>query len=393
MGFFSGRVTFTRFKLTGKAPQLFDETQLELLANNAAGRQRLVSADGIETGWTAGAHILDTNFELAKNIINDMLFFSLRIDQQKLPSDLLRAYYSVDLQALSANNPSGKPSARQKREARESARERLEHEAKDGRFIRRKAIEIVWDRKSHEIYFGTTSVTQLDRLIVLFRNTFGLTFDSLTSGKIAFNLAELHQQTRNVDDAAPSNFVPGTTPKEYAWILDESSRDFLGNEFLLWLWFRADTDRETLKLSDDTEAVIMLARTLTLECPRGQTGHETITSEGPTKLPEARRAVQSGKMPRAAGITIVRREEQYEYKLIAETLGISGLKLPNTGEDDERAQLDARADQIRSVIETNDLLFEAFIKLRASSDWQKELRAMQKWLHLEAKKENPADQE
>jgi hypothetical protein len=384
MGFFSGRVSFARYRVLGEAPRLFDATHLDLLEQHAAGRQRFVSADGVETGWSAGAHILDTRFDLAKNIINDMLFFAIRIDTQKLPGDLLRAYYTVDLEALSANNPSGKPSARQKREARESARERLEHEAKDGRYLRRKAIEVVWDRKANEIYFGTTSLTQVDRLISLFRNTFGLNFESVTAGKLAFHLAELHQQTRGVDDASPSNYVPGLSPKDYAWALDEQSRDFLGNEFLLWLWFRCDTEQETLELSDGSEATLMPARTLTLECPRGQTGHETITSEGPTRLPEARRAVQAGKMPRAMGLTVVRHDEQYEYKLMSEAQAISGLKLPATGEENDRAQLDARADQLRAVIETSDLLFEVFVKLRTSGGWAKELKAMQRWLHTEA---------
>lgn len=385
MGFFTGRASFIRFKMAGQAPRLFDETQLELLAQNAAGRSKYATSDGVDSGWSAGDHILDVKFDLAKNIINDMLFFCLRIDTLKLPSDLLKAYYAVDLEALSAGNPSGKPSSRQKREARESARERLEHEAKDGRYLRRKTIEVVWDRKSNELLFGTTSVTQVDRLISLFRNTFGINFDSITAGKRAFDLSEMHQQARGVDDATASPFVPGLSPEEYAWVLDENSRDFLGNEYLLWLWWLCDTERETIKLSDDSEAVLMLARTLTLECPRGQTGHETISSEGPTRLPEARRAIQSGKMPRGVGITVVRNGDQYEYKLVAETLGITGLKLPNTNEEEERAQLEARADQLRAVIETNDLLFEAFVKVRTSAEWAKELKAMQKWLATEKK--------
>jgi len=49
-------------------------------------------------------------------------------------------------------------------------------------------------------------------------------------------------------------------------------RDFLGNEFLLWLWFVLETEGDTLKLADDSEIALMLARTLVLECPRGQPG-------------------------------------------------------------------------------------------------------------------------
>src|SRR5438067_2244269 len=142
MGFFSGRLTFARYRVAAAAPRLFGPDHLDRLAAHQAGRQRLASPDGVEVGWTAGDHVLDTRFDLAKNVVNDTLRFALRIDSQKLPTDLLRAYYQVELEALAADNPSGRPSARQKREARDAARERLEAEAKDGRFLRRKIIEL-----------------------------------------------------------------------------------------------------------------------------------------------------------------------------------------------------------------------------------------------------------
>ena len=383
MGFFSGRPTFTRYQISGRAPKVFGPEHLEKLAENMAGRQRLASADGVEAGWTAGDHILDTRFDLAKNIVNDMLFFALRIDTQKLPGDLLKAYYQVDLEALTAGNPSGRPSFRQKREAKESARERLEHEAKDGRFLKRKAIEVIWDRLSNEVYFGTTSLTNIDRLMVLFKNTFDRSFDAVTAGRRAFQLAELHQRSRSVDDATPSAFIPGMSPTDVAWVLDEASRDFLGNEFLLWLWFHIDTHGDTFKLTDGSEVSVMMARTLTLECPRGQTGHETITYEGPTGLPEARRAIQAGKMPRKVGLTLVRHGLQYEFTLHAETLGIGSARLPPSEEEDERARLDERATQLRNLIESLDLLFDAFGQARFAPEWNKELAKMQKWLKRE----------
>src|SRR5690349_23134098 len=121
MGFFSGRVTFARFRVRGRSPRTFGPDHLEKLAAHALGKQRLASADGVEAGWTAGDHILDTRFDLAKNVVNDTLHFALRLDAQKVPADLLRAYTQVELEALAAGNPSGIPSARQKREARQAA--------------------------------------------------------------------------------------------------------------------------------------------------------------------------------------------------------------------------------------------------------------------------------
>src|SRR5262245_36448771 len=121
MGFFSGRLTFARYQVTGRTPRHFGPDQLERLAAHAIGKARILSADGVEVGWTAGDHILDTRFDLAKNIVNDSLHFALRVDSQKVPADLLRAYTQVELEALTAGNPSGHASARQKREARDAA--------------------------------------------------------------------------------------------------------------------------------------------------------------------------------------------------------------------------------------------------------------------------------
>ena len=98
--------------------------QLEKLAEHAIGTQRQMAADGAVVGWIAADHILDTNFGLEKNFINDALHFAVRIDTQAIPADLLRAYTHVELAALAKQNPSGIPSARQKREARMLAKER-----------------------------------------------------------------------------------------------------------------------------------------------------------------------------------------------------------------------------------------------------------------------------
>jgi hypothetical protein len=383
MGFYSGRATFARYRVAGRAPRMFTEDHLAKLAEHAAGRQRMIAADGVETGWSAGDHILDTQFELAKNIVNDQLYFCLRTDVVKLPTDLLRAYYAIDLAALAKHNPSGHPSARQKREAKESARDRLEQEAKDGRYTKRRATEVIWDLKSNELLFGTTSVTQIDRLLVLFKNTFHHNIEAMSAGHRAYSLAEIHNRTRNVDDASPSPFVPGVSPTDVAWILDETSRDFIGNEFLLWLWYQCDDESAEFKLLDGSIATVFLARTLTLECPRGQTGYETITHEGPTRLPEAMRAIQSGKMPRKCGMTVVRHDVPYEFTLHAESLAIGGAKIPPPEDEDDRARLEARAQQLRDLIETLDLLFDHFGQVRFSTEWPKVLAKMQKWLSRE----------
>ena len=379
MGFFAGRVTCMRFRVGGRGPRQFGPEQLEQLEAHAIGRQKIAAADGSQTGWIAADHILDTRFDLAKNIVNDTLQFALRIDVQKMPSDLLRAYTQVELEGLAAGNPSGNPSARQKREARMMAKERLENEAKDGRFLRRKAVPLLWDAQSNELLVGSTAVTVIDRLGTLFHQTFNRKLEPLTAGRQAFLQAEPRDQSRSVDDASPSPFVPNMAG-EVAWLPDEANRDFLGNEFLLWLWYVLQNESDTLKLADDSEATVMLARSLVLECPRGQTGRESITSEGPAQLPEAHRAIQAGKLPRKAGLTIVRHDHQYELTLQAETLAVAGARLPPPDATEDRARLEERVTQVRHLLETLDLLYNAFGEHRFGTGWDKELSKIRKWL-------------
>src|SRR5262245_57815385 len=128
MGFFAGRVSCCRFRASKSAPRTFKPEHLEKLVDAAIGKQRVATSDGSQVGWIAGDHILDTRFDLAKNIINDTLQFSMRMDELKIPSDLYRAYYQVELEAFASQNPSGHASARQKREARAVAKDRLEQE-------------------------------------------------------------------------------------------------------------------------------------------------------------------------------------------------------------------------------------------------------------------------
>jgi hypothetical protein len=384
MGFLTGRVTCMRFRVSGRPPRTFGAEELDLLSANMIGKQRQASGDGSQAGWIAGGHILDTSFDLAKNVINDALHVSMRVDEQKMPSDLLRAYYQVELQALAATNPSGHASGRQKRQAREYAKDRLENEAKDGRYLRRKAIPVMWDAPSNELLVGTTSAAALDRLVTLFHHTFERKFDLLGAGKQAFAQAEATNRARAVDDAKLTGFAPGGQVGETAWMPDESNRDFLGNEFLLWLWYWLENESDTIKLSDNSEVAVMIARSLALECPRGQSGRESISSDGPSKLPEAHRAIQAGKLPRKMGLTVVRHEAQYEFQLQAETLAINSARLPPVEAEEDRARLEERITQVRHLLETTDLLYAAFLEHRLSDNWPKETAKIKKWLRVEA---------
>lgn len=382
MGFLAGAVTFLRFRASGPAPRQFDQADLDKLADHMAGRQRLAAADGVETGWTAGDHIHDTDFRLDKNVVNDALHFELCVESDRLPADKLKAYTAVELKALTASNPSGRPSARQKREAKEAARARLEEEAKDGRYRKRKCVPVLWDRTTNEVLFGATSLTLIDRLCSLFEQTFGVKLTAATAGRQAYRWAETLVAGLAVDNASPSRFHDDVSyTADFAWVAGDDNRNWLGNEFLLWLWYWLDKESDTLRLADGSEATVMIARSLVMDCPRGQTGTDGFQHEGPTRLPEARRAAQEGKLPRKCGLTVVRFDGRYEFTLSAETLAVGAAKLP--ANEDETGDVPVkwgRIDLIRQLIEALDGLYGAFLARRFGRAWADDLEGVQRWL-------------
>jgi len=383
MGFLNGRVTYMRYRVSGPSPLPFGEEVLEQAQIHAIGRHGAADpTDGIAVGWAGGDHVLDLAFDLSKNVINDALHLAIRIDTDKIPGALLRAYTKIETDARAQLNPSGKPTKAQRQEAKEAARIRAEAEAADGRFRRMTHSPVLWDGESNVLYAGATSLSVLDRLQTLFRETFDRTLEPITAGSLAYSLAEARGQGRAVEDFGPIGFLgDGAAYASVAWAdSDASSRDFWGNEFLIWLWHTLQNDGDTLTLPDGSEATIMVAKTLMLDCPRGETGRDQLTNEGPTRLPEAFRALQAGKLPRKAGLILVRHGFQYELTLQAETLAVSGASLPKPEGVSGLEALTLRIDGLRHLAETLDLLYDAYGRRRTGPEWSGELNRIRRWL-------------
>ncbi len=383
MGFTSGRVTYTRYRVSGDSPLPFGEDILETLERSLIGRHGAADpTDGIKSGWAGGDHVLDLNLDPAKNILDDALHFSMRVDTDKIPGTLLRAYTRIETDARAKLNPSGVATKAQRAEAKEAAQMRAEAESADGRFVRLAHYPILWDGRENVLYAGASSNSVLDRLLTLFRETFDRTLEPITAGSLAQTLSDARGEPRAVEEYGPIGFVgEDASYTSIAWSSpDASIPDFWGNEFLIWLWHTLQAVGDTIVLPDGSEATVMLAKTLTLDCPRGETGRDCLTDAGPTRLPEAFRALQAGKLPRKAGLIVVRQGQQYELTLQAETLAVSGANLPKPeGVSGREAQI-ARIESLRHLVETLDLLYDAYGRRRTGSDWGDELSRIRRWL-------------
>jgi hypothetical protein len=384
MGFLNGRVSYVRYRVSGESPLPFGPETLEKVTEHAIGKHGGPDpTDGVSVGWAGGDHVLDQTFELEKNIIDYALHVAIRVDTDKIPGELLRAYTKIETDARAQLNPSGFPTKIQRLEAKEAARIRAEAEAADGRFRRRKHYPVLWDGTTNTLYAGATSAAVLDRLLPLFRETFGAELELISAGSLAQDQAGARGNGTMASALSPAIFLG---PEDeglaaVAWSSTDPARpDYFGNEFLLWLWHTLQNDGDTIRLADGSEATVMLAKTLTLDCPRGETGRDSLVDIGPTRLPEAFRALQAGKLPRKAGLVIVRHNAQYELTLQAETLAVTGLALPKADGAHGREAEVARIDSLRHLVQSLDLLYDAFGHRRTGPDWSGELSRIRRWL-------------
>jgi hypothetical protein len=384
MGFLSGSLTFECYRIDNSETKRFDQEHIKTLESFAIGQIESSTMDQPIAGFLAGEHLFDLDFGLEKNVIGDALHCGMRIDINQIPAAVRKAWLRMELTALTAENPSGRPTKAQRQEAKEAVAARCEDETKDGKYCRMNQFPLLWDARNRVLYFGGTSPTAAEQCCDLCCQAFEFELGRLTAGRRAQEWAAETKRRKALDDATPAALQPGDARTDIVWWNGEAGNfDFLGNEFLLWLWWRWETQSDTISLADDSEVTGMFARTLSLQCPRDESGKETITSESPVQLPEAALAIRSGKLPRKAGLILFRQGEQYELTLQAETFAITGAKIcTESAEEAEEGQgmYEGRIDSVRSLHETVDLLFRAFLEQRIGKSWPGELEKIRRWL-------------
>ncbi len=385
MGFLSGSLTYERYWITTDPTGDLGDDHLTILDEHQIGAVPSESAEQPQVGFIGGSHLLDTQFDFAKNIFGDAMHFGIRIDTNQIPSAIRNAWLQIELAALSAENASGRPTKKQRQEAKESVEARCQEEAATGKYRRMQQVPVLWDAADATIYLGGTSPSANELCVNLLERAFGLELERVTSSKLAKAFAEETKQLDSLYQLSPAPFLPDSPCVVHWWNGMAENYDYLGNEFLLWLWCQVETKSDTIKLKDDSSVSAMFARTLTLDCPLGESGKESISADSPIVLPEAALAIRSGKLPRKCGLTLVRHDEQYDLALQAEAFTVGSGKITHIGgkeESSDNPELD-RIARLREMTSTIDLLFHEFCDRRIGKNWRAELKKMQEWLSAE----------
>jgi hypothetical protein len=376
VGFSSGLISFRRFTVVGRQPEAIDQDLLDQIAQHALRPSDDAAPAEIEYGWSGGRHILDANFTFENNVYADALLFALRVDTNKVPPELKKAYQILEEDAAAAQNPSGFISRRQKRDVKDVLERKLDDELRSGKFRRSKLAAVLWDIPSATLY-SSIGLAQQDKLVEIFERTFdGLTLAPISSGTLALRIAEARRRRRDYEDFRPTRFVQGPSGEgqmpDYPWVAKgPEAKDFLGNEFLTWMWHEAEHSDGEAIATDAGEVTVMFDKLMDLDCAFGETGRDSIRGDGVARMPEVLDALRSGKVPRRAGLIVEAGGSQFTFSLGAESLSVSALKLPDVEEaDSPRVVFEERVAMLRDFAKSFDALFSAFLAQRSSSAWE-----------------------
>ena len=379
MPFLRGSLGFQRFSVTGFEADKFGDEHIEILSKHAAGRFQTSSEENVSVGFLGGEHLFDQDFDQSKNLINNAVHFSARFDTNQIPAAYRAAWLQMELSGIAKDSEDGVVTKSQRKEAKEAVEQRCETEAATGKYRKMQSFPMLWDYENELLYFSGSVGTAGRHCIDLVERAFSIELRHWSAGSLAEQWAIDNDLYAEVDDLQPVSFVSTKIPGSHTWANEHSQApDFLGNEFLMWLWWTLDNQTDTITLVDESEVTVMLAKTLSLECPLGESGKESISAESPVKLPEAMQAIRSGKLPRKAGMTIIREDRQFDLVLQAESFGISGAKIHL--DDEEEFDDDDRIDAIRQLSETTDLMYNTFLDRRTGEDWKKDHKQIRKWL-------------
>ncbi len=146
---------------------------------------------------------------------------------------------------------------------------------------------------------------------------------------------------------------------------------FLGEEFLLWLWWNAETKGGVFALGDDRRVGIALDRVLEFKDDASDV-RVVVRGDAPTRAPEAREALSRGMRIERAGLIVSVDQENVLLVLDGPSLDLRSIRTERpegeTPEDRDQSALDTAFGLVSAL----DAVYRAWIRERVSSRFSTE---------------------
>ncbi len=167
---------------------------------------------------------------------------------------------------------------------------------------------------------------------------------------------------------------------------ERGGMDYLGPEFLTWLWWRSTTAPEFVH-PDGTAVYVHVDEYLELRGERAAARRTVLRTGMPAASAEGKVALRHGKVVTAARILLARGEDEIAFTLRAEDLDVSAAKLPAPEGADAEERLTASLDATERLYADLDLCFSTFLAVRTSAGWDAEAGQVRAWASAPSEEE------
>ncbi len=389
MGVYANTVSITQFAIAGELPKT---DQYQWFSKKLADRgfQSIEnSTEESAEGWTLVDKPDEATFDVPSDFWRDnFVVFSLRRDQRKIPSAVLKSHTAREESAFLSQNPNLRRTPKHKREEiKEQAQLRLMTRC----LPVPSSVDVVWDQKSGVLTLYSLGSKVIERFEDIFRKTFE-GFSPVIVHPFARARTLLEGQLLDSLEAANQAGSDAVVSliRENQW---------LGYEFLLWLLQRGVNGEGEFSVCRPGHLVngekfsAWIDDRIQFQGGGEEGGIQKVTVSGSQdSYLEAISALKGGKRITSATICMEKDENPWKLTLKGDTFGFSSFKCPQV-----RVEKDSTVDQMSEReavfyermflmdqgLQLFDSLFTTFLSERLTDAWNGRLQAIQAWLNGE----------
>ncbi|NOR50623.1 MAG: exonuclease, partial [Desulfuromonadales bacterium] len=343
------------------------------------------TSEELSTGWVQLDDYQESDFAGLQTFQHDhYLAFSLRRDQRKLPTTLVKPYLLKAEQEWLAANPQFKRVPKQQREdLRDAVRGSL-----FAKTLPTPAIyDVIWDTRSNLVTFSSLGTNTLD----LFVDHFKKSFDGL-------RLVPLHPFARAgqvIEDNLRPALAKANGSGSEAVLEQIEANQWLGRDFLLWLMHETMNASSEYTVNQPGPAVagegfVAYLNDRLLLAANSENGVQKVTVTGPQDhFSEVRTALQGGKEIHESVLYMEKQEQLWKMTLKGGTFHFASFKAPPvTLEKDDitdpamerEALFFERMYLLEEGLQLFDSILAEFLKQRLDESWGQKEQAIRTYL-------------
>lgn len=385
MGILNNTVSICQFQVLGSLPAAELATWVGENLVRDGFRSIEHTSEELTSGWVQLNDYQASDFEGLHTFQHDhYLAFSLRRDQRKLPTALVKSYYLKAEEEWLAANPQFKRVPKQQREdMRDAVRGSL--------FSKTLPVpatyDAVWDTRSGLVTFSSLGTNAVD----LFVDQFKKSFEGL-------RLVPLHPFARAVkvvDESLQATLAKANRSGSEAVLEQIEANQWIGHDFLLWLMHETMNASAEYAVNQAGPAVagegfVAYLNDRLLLAASSETGVQKVTVSGPQDhFSEVRTALQGGKDIHESVLYMEKQEKLWKLTLKGGTFHFASFKAPavTLEKDDitdpvmeQEAVFFERMYLLEEGLQLFDSLFSGFMQQRLAESWTQKEQSIRKYL-------------